>query len=634
MKTGVLDSLLAVGNMKQYARTILVALLISLFLPSLANSQTNLQKLDVPAKISGAASAPLIVRYGSVDINNLWLHISNDGRRDTTKSSGMTYPYYEGGVLYVDNIFWVGKVIDGQLPQMRTGGGTYIPGVRPGTILSKGIAEDPQSESVRVYHFRPDYQTGDLTVDAAALNGVGISKVTPEMTSDVRMSYRKDLAEWPWKMGAPFIDRNHNRVMDPGENPGVENSSQVLWFTYNDLDEGVCSTFAGGPPIGIEVQVTLWAYKGIPNFDDVVFKRYRLIYKGTSFTSSTARIDSMYISQWVDPDIGGASDDLGGCDSLLDLAYCYNGKYNGNDQDRMYQSLGLPTPGLGYTILQGPLVPGSGGASIFNFGARPGFKNLPMTSCAIHITGVGDPLAEVAGSRTYFYWNVARGYKPSYYQTPDTMVSFSPWLDPQKKPTKFMYYGDPVARTGWIGAQPNESWIQFPNNPDWPGGDVRIYMNMGPFTMAVGDTQEVVVAMIASPAPTSAENATWLKNRAKYVRAIYPNLGDYVAAFVTGVSQNSNIPQEFALEQNYPNPFNPTTQIRFTNPQAGQVKLSIFDLLGREVKVLYQGSLNAGEHTLTWHGRNTSGEAVPSGVYFCRLTQGDRQITRKMVLIR
>ncbi|MBF8294191.1 MAG: hypothetical protein HW389_736 [Bacteroidetes bacterium] len=159
-------------------------------------------------------------------------------------------------------------------------------------------------------------------------------------------------------------------------------------------------------------------------------------------------------------------------------------------------------------------------------------------------------------------------------------------------------------------------------------------MNTGPFTMALGDTQEVVIAMIASAAPTSVENATWLKNRAKYVRAIYPKLGEYVAGFITGVSDNSNVPGDFALSQNFPNPFNPSTQIRFTIPHEGQVKLSVFDLLGREAKVLYHGFLPAGEHTVAWDGRNASGESAPSGVYFYRLTHGDRQVTRKLLLIR
>jgi hypothetical protein len=195
-----------------------------------------------------------------------------------------------------------------------------------------------------------------------------------------------------------------------------------------------------------------------------------------------------------------------------------------------------------------------------------------------------------------------------------------------------MYYGDPVSRTGWIASQPTSWWSTY-NDLDF-GGDLRFYMNMGPFKMALGDTQEVVIAMIASPAPTSAENATWLKNRAKYVRAIYPNVGEYVGSFVTNVSQDSNVPQEFTLDQNFPNPFNPSTRIRFTIPQTGEVKLSVFDLLGREVKLLYQGVLNAGEHTLTWDSRNPLGEAAPSGVYICRLIQGDRQITRKMLLLR
>ncbi len=455
------------------------------------------------------------------------------------------------------------------------------------------------------------------------------------MVDAMRQSYKKDLSEWPWKKGAPFADKNHNGVMDPGENPGLENAGQVLWFSYNDLNQSVCDSFAGGPPIGLEVQVTLWAYRA-PNLDDVIFKRYRLIYKGTSLSSSTARIDSMFLTHWSDPDIGNAGDDLGGCDSALDLGFVYNGTYNGNDQDRTYLALRLPTPGIGYTILQGPLVPGSDAESgIFNFGTRAGFKNLPMTSCAIHLTGMGDGLNEPWGSRTYFYWNIARGFRPwtSGFGI-DPSYSFMSWLDHEKRPTKYMYYGDPVSRTGWIASRPNYFYYQTPSLPDWPGGDLRLYMNLGPFTIALGDTQEVVVAMIASPAPTSVENATWLKNRAKYVRAIYPKLGEYVAGFVTRVPENSELPLEFALNQNFPNPFNPSTHIRFTIPHEGQVRLSVFDILGREAKVLHQGFLPAGQHTVAWDGRNASGEAAPSGVYLYRLTQGDRQLTRKLLLLR
>jgi hypothetical protein len=159
-------------------------------------------------------------------------------------------------------------------------------------------------------------------------------------------------------------------------------------------------------------------------------------------------------------------------------------------------------------------------------------------------------------------------------------------------------------------------------------------MNMGPFSLALGDTQEIVVAMIASHAPTAAENVTWLRNRTKYVKAIYPNLGEYAASFVTGVPDAHNPPREFALYQNFPNPFNPSTQIKFSLPVAAPARLAIFDMLGREVRVLHDGSLDAGVHQVTWDGRSSIGIPVPSGVYFCRLVQEGRQLSQKLLLVR
>jgi hypothetical protein len=489
------------------------------------------------------------------------------------------------------------------------------------------VGEDPRSESVRVYRYRPDSESGDLTLDVAASNSIGISGVSPAMTDALRQQYAKDLAEWPWQKGAPFIDKNQNGRMDLGERPGLENASQILWTSYNDLGDTLSKHFAGDPPIGLEVQLTLWAYHGVPNLEDVIFKRYRFMYKGTSQTPSTARIDSMYLTQWFDPDIGSASDDLAGCDSTLNLAYGYNAQRTVDYQDAVYKSLHLPTPGIGYVVLQGPLVPGANGEQgIFGFRSRGNSKNLPMTACVIHITGLGDLFGEPPfGSQTHYYWNISRGCQSGSF---GRSLSYEPILDSRKLPTKYMYNGDPVARTGWTALRP------LGGTTDFIGGDPRVFMSMGPFTMALGDTQEVVVAMIASSAPTPVENVTWLKNRASYVRALYPNLGEYVAGFVTDVAENGAVPTQFALDQNFPNPFNPSTQIRFSTPQSGQVKLSIFDLLGRETRELCNGILNAGEHTVSWDGRDAKGEPAPSGVYFYRLTQGERHATRKLLLLR
>ncbi len=78
--------------------------------------------------------------------------------------------------------------------------------------------------------------------------------------------------------------------------------------------------------------------------------------------------------------------------------------------------------------------------------------------------------------------------------------------------------------------------------------------------------------------------------------------------------------ETFALWQNYPNPFNPETQIRFGIPEPSAVKITILDVLGREVQILKDEWLPAGYHSVVWRGRNSRGEQMPSGVYFYRIS--------------
>jgi hypothetical protein len=98
---------------------------------------------------------------------------------------------------------------------------------------------------------------------------------------------------------------------------------------------------------------------------------------------------------------------------------------------------------------------------------------------------------------------------------------------------------------------------------------------------------------------------------------------------VMSVERLDPAPGEFHLAQNYPNPFNPSTRVTFTLPARSNVRLAVFDLLGREVAVLADGLLEAGTHGVTFDARDFS-----SGVYICRLTSGDRQESIRMVLTR
>jgi hypothetical protein len=78
-------------------------------------------------------------------------------------------------------------------------------------------------------------------------------------------------------------------------------------------------------------------------------------------------------------------------------------------------------------------------------------------------------------------------------------------------------------------------------------------------------------------------------------------------------------PLTFALESPYPNPFNPSTQIRYSLPEAGKVSLMIYDVLGREIANLANGYQQAGRYTVTWNSKQNSNVPVSSGVYFARL---------------
>jgi arabinoxylan arabinofuranohydrolase len=92
---------------------------------------------------------------------------------------------------------------------------------------------------------------------------------------------------------------------------------------------------------------------------------------------------------------------------------------------------------------------------------------------------------------------------------------------------------------------------------------------------------------------------------------------------------NVFLPKEYKLHQNYPNPFNPVTQITYTLPQNTRVKIELYDLLGKRVKVLENEQKLAGYYTLEFNGGD-----LASGVYFYRMQAGNFVITKKMLLIK
>ncbi len=91
-----------------------------------------------------------------------------------------------------------------------------------------------------------------------------------------------------------------------------------------------------------------------------------------------------------------------------------------------------------------------------------------------------------------------------------------------------------------------------------------------------------------------------------------------------------SVPKEFSLYQNYPNPFNPTTTIEFTVPKNGHAVLNVYNSIGQKVQTLFDENAAAGVlHKYTFGGSN-----LASGIYIARLTYGDNQMIKKMLLIK
>jgi hypothetical protein len=118
---------------------------------------------------------------------------------------------------------------------------------------------------------------------------------------------------------------------------------------------------------------------------------------------------------------------------------------------------------------------------------------------------------------------------------------------------------------------------------------------------------------------------------APVVKSVSPEFGD--GNIVLGKT-GPVVPESFGLSQNYPNPFNPTTDIDFALPEASNVELSVYNILGQKVITLVNKQMDAGNHKVTWAGVDESGSTVASGVYFYRINAGSFTEVKKMTLLK
>lgn len=410
-------------------------------------------------------SSTFTEQHSKININNISTFIYNTGRADHSLGydSGFQFPNHSGKTLvYRSGLLWGGKV-NGEI---RSGGSSFSSGLQPGKILANGSPDNPASPSVRTFRVRSDYKTADLSTEVKDEN---------RDHQTIYNQYEKDWNEWPASSGAPFKDINGNGVYEPSVDiPGIPDADQTIWFVANDLDPTQTKKLYGALPMGIEMQTTVWAYKNIDPLNNMIFKRYIVINK------SDTKFEEMYFGIWSDPDLGGdAGDDLVGCDTLLNLAYCYNG----DDSDPSYGSY---IPSIGFSLIQGPVTSGTE-ADVAKFMERElyGKKNLSISAFSWVAKSpriYADPtLYDYSGTLQLYNFMQGKLNDGSLFPNPLTGGS-----------TKLPLSGDPITQQGFVGGKLySTSWEDRKH-------DRRMMFCLGPFNMAAGDTQEVIFAQIAA----------------------------------------------------------------------------------------------------------------------------------------
>ena len=509
------------------------------------------------------------------------------------------------GVIFSEGILWGGLVNDGQSKEVRVSGNHYVTGCAPNT---------------RLYRVRTDYYTADLTEDAASFFNKDQSEITEDEIQQVKDQYQKDWKEWPGNNGAPYYDVDGDGNYDPKiDYPGVPGALQTIWINYNDsLSDSSFST----APLGLEIQETYWAFAKSGVLGNMIYKRVDLIYNGTSTSSSESKIDSMYICQWSDPDIGAGTDDYAGCDTSLNLGYVYNS----DAIDDIYSYLNISPPAVGYSFLQG-VSKYSGDLSdsaIFNFKWRKGYKYTNLKSMSSFTFSTPSWL-DVDYSDYYLsMYNMMRGYL-SHYPGTDT---YSSTIADYYSGGVFLLTGDPVTNTGKL-----DPWVT----------DKGIWVINGPFSLNLGDTAEVVTVLVVGQGEDNLSSVTNLKYNVKGAKIIFDY---YVEEMTTGTLQVdvpehppvNDIPDNYTLSQNYPNPFNSTTTIRYGLVNSAFVSLILYDVLGREVKRLVNEQQQSGNYEVSINSNE-----LASGVYFYRIIfdNSDNKLmfdglnkTMKMILLK
>ncbi|MGB6650200.1 MAG: hypothetical protein WBG01_16860 [Bacteroidota bacterium] len=428
---------------------------------------------------------PEIFEYDFLDINRINCTIASDGpyadsRR--TSAAGFEWPKRSGKTaLFTAGIWIVG--IHRPTDSLRTANMDYSTEYQPGPLLETFNTTTNNDAGPRGRAGDPRYRLYKI------LRGDTLSP---------------DYLEWPVDLGAPCEDLNENGLWDPGIDRPKFYGDQQIWCVINDVNVDLHSRLGATPPMGLEVRILYYALARTDVLGNTMFIRWEIINK------SDAAYDSVYFSMWSDPDLGDANDDLPGCDTTLNLGYVYNG----DNSDGTAAGYGATPPALGFVYLEGPTLQGvpedSGGIMTsyvsFSGGSFASLVDPPDAS---------PNYAPIA----YAYLKGMMGTAQRYLMRSDSSI------------IRYYFSGDPISGTGDLPSS-------FPLG-EFDPQDIRMVVNSGPFTLAAGDTQVVVAALMISQGTDRLTSVTLLREDVRLIQKYHESPTDSLSDHYVLVSPAS-----------------------------------------------------------------------------------------------
>ncbi len=443
----------------------------------------------------GKTQAPNILGdFKYLQVNNLSIPFGNNGIIADVGDSlpgplhGRWGEYPAGSDLHFLywSSFWVSGFIDGELWASAV---SNFPGIRD--YIAGTYGSHPADTNNKIF-------------TVTSQDGAG---------SDAYIEWANAVAA-----GADYVDLDGDGFYNANVDMPDLLGDRMLWFAMNDGTDIYDRHWAGSKIVGMEVQVTAWAFAARAGaLANTIFVRYRLVNK------SADTIEDMYFTSQHNPDLGDYADDLVGCDIELGAGFTYN-----DGPDRYY---GVAPPAFLVDFLQGPAVSSPGDTARLVLGPNLGVKTLRdhkilgLSSFSQYLSG--DASLRYPGTQQIArFYQLGLMHDGSFFDPLSRGAGGNSTDDPH-----YWYSGDPVSGTGWL---------------QYSGDNQYMLLNTGPFRMEPGDKQDIVVAFIVGQGTEALNSITKAKEISKFVQKIYEaNFKGPVAPQVISRSGEDELGRQF-----------------------------------------------------------------------------------------